>query len=284
MQETVPQVASKIPINNCKMRRRYVYTIYEKMIAESRRLEAEIKSLEMQLRDFPYGDMFCSRNGKYYKWYQTDGENQIYIPKKERHLAEQLAAKKYLSLLKEDLLQEKEAVDSYLKVHKMEKRKSEQLLTDESEYKELLSPFFTPTSRELLDWMNSPYEKSTEHPEHLIYKTHSGNFVRSKSEVIIDMSLYMNKIPFRYECALQLGKTTIYPDFTLRHPQTGKTLYWEHFGLMDDPDYCRKAYAKLQLYTMNGIIPSVHLITTYETKENPLSSDLVEKMIEYYLR
>ena len=96
------------------------------------------------------------------------------------------------------------------------------------------------------------------------------------------MLLYINKIPFRYECALHLGETTLFPDFTIRHPKTGNVYYWEHFGLMDNPAYSQNAYSKLQLYTSHGIIPSIQLITTYETKDNPLSTDIVEKIIAYY--
>ena len=193
-----------------------------------------------------------------------------------------MAAKKYLSLLREDLLHEKNAIDSYLKHHNFTDRQAEQLLLDIPEYQNLLSPYFTPKSKELLDWINSPYEHNPQHPEQLIHKTHSGILVRSKSEAIIDMFIHTNKIPFRYECALQLGRQTIYPDFTIRHPHNGNIFYWEHFGLMDDPEYCKKACSKIKLYSSYGIIPTINLITTYETKENPLDSELVGKIIEHY--
>ena len=99
---------------------------------------------------------------------------------------------------------------------------------------------------------------------------------------MIDTLLYLNKIPFRYECALHLGNTTIYPDFTILHPHTGKIYYWEHFGMMDDANYAKNTCFKLQTYTTHGIIPSINLITTYETKEHPLSSDFIEKIIQHY--
>ena len=252
------------------------------MLAESKRLEAQLKNLDLQLRKLPKGNLFCSHTGKYVKWFQTDGKKQTYIPKKNRTLAEQLATKKYLSLLQKDLLQEKGAIDFYLRHHNKEMGKAEQLLNDTPEYQKLLSPFFTPTSTELVNWINTPYEHNPAYTEQLIHKTRSGIYVRSKSEAIIDMFLHQNKIPFRYECALQLGSLTIYPDFTIRHPQTGKVFYWEHFGLMDDPEYCKNTCSKLQLYSSHGIIPSINLITTYETKEHPLSTEVVEKIIEHY--
>ena len=130
--------------------------------------------------------------------------------------------------------------------------------------------------------MTSSYEHNPNYPEQLLHKTSSGNLVRSKSETIIDMFLYTNQIPFRYECALHIGDTTVFPDFTIRHTQTGALYYWEHFGRMDDPSYYKNVFSKLQLYTSHGIIPSINLITTYETKENPLSSEVIEKIIEHY--
>lgn len=250
------------------------------MLKKSKQLDAKIKSLQSQLSAFPEGKLFCTCNGKYQKWYQSNGHNHIYIPKKKRQLAQELAAKKYVSLLIEDLQNEKNAINFYLKHHKS--GNAEQLFEDESPYRELLLPFFTPNSEEICQWMNEIYEKKSDYPEQLIYKTGSGNFVRSKSEVMIDMFLYINKIPFRYECALKLKSVTIYPDFTIKHPKTGEIYYWEHFGLMDDPSYYKNAYTKMQLYTSNGIIPSINLITTYETKANPLNPDMIQKIIEHY--
>lgn len=189
--------------------------------------------------------------------------------------------KKYLSLCLEELEKEKRAIQFYLKHHDSD-CKSEQLLTQSSEYQKLLSPYFTPLSEGLTEWMNSPYEQNTSYSEHLTNKGFSGNFLRSKSETIIDMILHMHRIPFRYECALHLGESTIFPDFTIRHPKTGDFYYWEHFGLMDDPSYANNAFSKLQLYNSHGITPSVQLITTYETKEHPLSAEVVEKIVEHY--
>lgn len=131
--------------------------------------------------------------------------------------------------------------------------------------------------------IHEPFDKNPQFPERCIHKTSSGNLVRSKSEALIDMLLYINKIPFRYECALHLDNTTIYPDFTIRHPKTGQFYYWEHFGLMDNPDYIKKTFFKLQLYASNGLLPTIHLITAYETKEAPLSSEWIEFLIHTYL-
>ena len=98
------------------------------------------------------------------------------------------------------------------------------------------------------------------------------------------MLLYQNQIPYRYECQLQLGDHIIYPDFTIRHPSTGKFYYWEHFGQMDNPEYYTKACSKIQLYISHGYIPTINLITTFETQKHPLVPDDVYHIIKHYFK
>ena len=260
------------------------YMVYERMLIECRRLEKEISSIESQLKELPEGSLTCARNGKHYKWYRSNGHNQTYISKKDRPLAEQLAVKKYLFLVLKELKNEKAAIEKYLRCHCKGPMLSEKLLTDNTEYKQLLTSNFKPLSKELCEWANASYPINLKYPQQLIHKTTSGIYVRSKSEAIISTLLFTHKIPFRYECELQLGEITIYPDFTIRHPKTGKEYYWEHFGRMDDTAYSKNVPLKLQTYISHGIIPSIQLITTYETMENPLSSETVERIIkEYFL-
>lgn len=256
--------------------------IYEKILKESQRLDEQIKTTQAQLNKLPKGKLICASNGKGYKWYRSDGHKSDYLSKKERKLAEKLAHKKYLSLQLKNLIREKNAIDFYLRHHDINAYDAELSLINSPEFKDLLAPHFTPLSQELQNWMQTPYERNTNHPETLTNKAYSGNMVRSKSEVLIDMFLYKNKIPFRYECPLELDGIIMYPDFTICHPKTGQLYYWEHFGLMDNPNYSKSACSKLQLYISNGIIPSIHLITTYETKDYPLSAEEVEKIVEHY--
>ncbi len=254
------------------------------MLAESKRLEAEINSLRLKLSGLPEGKLLCAHNGKYTKWYQSNGKAHTYIPKSNLALAEALAEKKYLTLLIQDLTCEKNAIDFYLKHHSSNLYTSEQFLIQSPEHRKLLTPFFSTTSTQISDWINSPYEKNSLFPEQLIHKTGSGIYVRSKSESLIGTLLYINKIPFRYECALHLGETVLYPDFTILHPRTLQLYYWEHFGLMDNPSYRQNACSKIQLYSSHEILPSHHLITTFESKDQPLDTEYVRFQIEHFFK
>ena len=133
-------------------------------------------------------------------------------------------------------------------------------------------------------WQSDRYERCKKHEDALVIKGTQGKMLRSKSEAIIDRMLYKNGILFRYEEKLILKGITIYPDFVIRHPKTGEYYYWEHFGMMDEEEYRNHACEKIKLYCDNGIIPSINLIATYETKDHPLSIEQVEKIItEYFL-
>lgn len=110
--------------------------------------------------------------------------------------------------------------------------------------------------------------------------TFQGEQVRSKSEVLIADRLEKFKIPYRYEFPLTLknGKT-IFPDFTILHPQTLQTYYLEHFGMVDDSYYANSMVRKLNDYAKNGIFPGKQLIVTFETKDSPLNTQNVEALL-----
>lgn len=249
---------------------------------ELERVNNKIAALRKQLLSAPDGKLICGQSGKYSKWYQSDGHNKVYIPKKQRALAEKLALKNYLNAEIADLSNEKKALEAYLKIHKRNPKEAERLLQSKPEYQKLLKSHFQSQNSLLKTWQVESFEQNTAYPEQLIHQTASGIKVRSKSEMLIDLYLYKNQIPFRYECALQLGEITLFPDFTILHPLTQKIYYWEHFGLMDDLNYIKNACSKIQLYASNGIVPSLQLITTYETRENPLSINTIEDIITHY--
>lgn len=283
-----PNFFFQFSLLNCRLPKHHVNliikggitTFYENALKEYQRLTAKLATIQKQLSTLPEGKLFCTTQNKYAKWYVTTKDGCHYIPKKDKVFAMKLAQKKLLLKQQKDYTHEKNALDFYLRHHKP--YSWHKLFTEAPEYQDLLREAFTPPRQELAEWANSPYPKNLSYPEQLQYKSSSGLFVRSKSESMIALFLQMYKIPFRYECALTFDNATIYPDFTIRHPATGAFIYWEHFGLMDDPLYQKNTISKLQLYTSNGIIPSIHLITTFETKDHPLSPETIENIIKLH--
>lgn len=253
---------------------------FEQMLNNSQKIQEKINQITAQLKTLPNGTLVCCRNRNQFNWYHSTGSNKEYIPKANKAFAAQLAYKKQLLLQLQELEAEKQALESYFK--KILSNHKLQEFNAHPEYQNLISTYSNSKDKEILQWKNSPYEKNNKHPEKLVYKIASGNVFRSKSESIIALCLEKYNIPYRYECALYLNDFLSYPDFTIMHPRTGQIFYWEHFGLMDQTDYIKNTYSKLSLYATNGIVPSIQLITTYETQNNPLDISRVEAIIQHY--
>ena len=106
--------------------------------------------------------------------------------------------------------------------------------------------------------------------------------MRSKSEVMIADALSKANIPYRYECPLRLGNAVVHPDFTVLRSSDREIVYWEHFGMMDDPEYCHKALQKIRLYEKCGIYPGIRLIITMETSYLPINLTVIGDAIRTY--
>ena len=116
-----------------------------------------------------------------------------------------------------------------------------------------------------------------------IYQTNRGEMVRSKSEKIIADTLEKYNVPYKYEPLLELGYSTVFPDFAVLNVRNNKTLYWEHLGLIADDDYAIKNFRKIQLYEKSGYIHGKDLITTMESEDAPLEIKVVEQKIKEFL-
>ena len=60
---------------------------------------------------------------------------------------------------------------------------------------------------------------------------------------------------------------------------TGKVVYWEHAGLMDDAVYVNEFVRKMNLYVTNGLMIGKDVVVTCETEENALDIRVVKKMV-----
>lgn len=246
-------------------------------------LNAKIRQLETEIAQLPEGSLFCSKNGSQYKWYTTRSGTTMYLAKENRNLARQLAKRKYLTNELEAFLQEKKAVESYLRKCEHGKyQKKRQKLMENAEFHMLLEEILFTENEQIKKWISQSYETNPKMPEQKVHKTYQGVYVRSKSEVLISNTLFTNQIPFRYENLIQIQDIVLYPDFTILHPRTGKIYYWEHFGMMDDEAYMNSFLKKIKLYQSEGIIPSVQLIMTFETKQHPLDYEYVQNLVNYY--
>ncbi len=91
--------------------------------------------------------------------------------------------------------------------------------------------------------------------QHLLHRTSRGEFVRSKSELAIAEKLHGMGIGYVYEQPVMLGGKTRWPDFTIADDESGVTYYWEHLGMLSDPQYVARWHTKRAAYCAAGIRP-----------------------------
>jgi hypothetical protein len=122
--------------------------------------------------------------------------------------------------------------------------------------------------------------------EGLVHRTSKGLAVRSKSELIIAEALTNAGKEFIYEKPLTLGGTTRYPDFTIEDEISGRTVYWEHLGMLEREDYRRSWENKLSWYRANGVLPAEEgvgpnglLVTTRESSTGGFHASAVQEII-----
>lgn len=253
--------------------------LYEQAKRRLKQIEKEIPAIENKLQGYPEENLIVAGAGTNTKWYKTLNGKKEYLPKSRLALASNLAGKKYLSKKLMELEEEKKALSNYLK--KTSQNTADDMFTD-YRYKELLQREFAHNVPDIEKWRSEEYQHSEKYPERLVHRTYAGHMVRSKSETMIANALYIRKIPYRYECLLELEGQEFYPDFTILHPQTRRIWYYEHFGKMDDPEYVKKVSSKLWIYSRNGLFMGQNLIATFETEKNPLDISQVEQLIQYY--
>jgi len=115
------------------------------------------------------------------------------------------------------------------------------------------------------------------HPERLIHRTKTGVLVRSKSEVIIANILTDLGLSYEYEKPLY-SKTDPrdfrLPDFTIKYE--GEEYYWEHLGMLENPEYRKEWEKKKKWYEENGYID--RLIISRDKPDGGIDSKEIEEI------
>ena len=257
----------------------------EKMMSLQMKLIKEVEQYQSHLQKYPKGQLHIYKEKRSYKWfaYQKEKKKRDYIPKKQVQLARKLAQKQYYEMKLDEAETELRAIDAYMNtLHSKKNSAHLRALKESEEFWKLAFPLADGIAQNLLEWSAAEYQANPQHRENLTVNTLNGQKVRSKSESIIANELLNRGIPFHYEELLHINDWDYYPDFTIRHPKTGNTIYWEHFGMVDKGEYRHKMVQKIQQYTSNGLIPGVNLILTFETSDSPLDINFVKLLIDYY--
>ena len=243
-------------------------------------LDAEIRDLTRQIEQLPEGSVTVyMRNDRRHMEGVICGKRH-HFTQKDLPLVHDLLLRKYLIKKRDELEHAKHVLKTNLSFENHYLGLAEKFLMDNPLRAEILQDVFAVKDLSLRAWAEAPDQCAGSHQEERTEETLFGLYVRSKAEAMIATYLYENGIPFRYEEPLWLNGKMFCPDFTIRDPKTGAFYWYEHFGMMDNPKYVRDNIPKLITYADNGIIPSVNLILTFETKKNKLSFPQIRAAID----
>ena len=248
-------------------------------------LEKQLKAVKESLASAPDGHLrVSSSRGKstYYYHYENVPGNGKYLKQSEHEFAVLLAQKEYEQAVCSSIEAELNAITCYFK--KMQAPIAEEIYEHlAASRKALVKPLQMTEEEYAAWWLKQQYDGNPRTSDAPIVRTERGEGVRSKSEMIIADLLFRSGIPYKYECPVSLqGFGVVYPDFTILDLRTREEILWEHYGMMDDPDYQFKAYKKQAAYTRNGYIQGKNIIYTSETRKTPLDSGMVRILIEEY--
>lgn len=210
------------------------------------------------------------------------GRRRKYISKSDKDFIRNLARKSYLTQAV-NILEEQ-----YFQLTDLYKKYDENALVKltaalHPERRKLIDPIVLPEEEYVEKWLQMPYEGKPFEKGQAVLLSEREERVRSKSEKIIADKLLKEGIPYRYECPLNLGSKAIYPDFTVLNKRTRQEFYLEHFGMMDDLQYCNGALSRIELYEKNGLFLGEHLLATFETRKMPLDTRMLDLLIKHYL-
>jgi len=233
----------------------------------------EIGAIKLELSELPEGHLTRQES----RYYETNGTIRRGITNDPQRIR-QLARKAYLSRRLKHLEWNFSLVKKQYERCKTEDP-VEIIKSLPSFYRQLPAEYYYHSSA--YDLSKDTSEENAGYADELVYLTQSGIRVRSKSERIIADALFQCDIPYKYEALLEVGGKKVHPDFTVSRPFNGKTVLWEHFGLLGNEEYLQKAAGKLAFYAKHGFFPFDNLICTYE--QDLLDPARIDAIIEMFL-
>lgn len=235
-----------------------------------RELERLLAKVDRELAALPEGQLrFSTISGKT-RYYLANGRakgKDRYLGEAQRDYVKKLARRRYLSELKASAEQELQAILVFMEalpavapedVHAESRR----------ELRELTPPLVLSDEQFREAWLAEMQEGAT------------GERLRSRIERIIWDAIGRAGLAAVYEPGLYLeGYGRARPDFAILDPRTRKTVYYEHFGMMDDEKYRHHNLPKIAAYHNNGFFDGVNFLMTMEGSETPLDLDEAGKLI-----
>ena len=264
-----------------------VLPLLRERIAE---LSAVEGMLSKRLSRAPAGVLNVSphRGGfQYFRVTAKTGRKGEYIPERKMSLASAIAQRDYDAKMLAEIQRQRGVLEKC--VAKYDVSVAENLYAQlHPARRSLVAPLVYPDDDFVARWSAVNYSGRGFDADGPMLMTARGERVRSKSEIIIADALFRRGIPYRYEYPHELllagarnrKRIVVYPDFTCLNVRTHREIVWEHFGMIDVPEYCQNMASKMEMYLMNGFCLGKNFVMTTETHDRPLNSMMVEAMLE----
>ena len=249
----------------------------EKIIAE--------KEAALKLKG-PEGHVRCVQRGsraEYYWRKDTDNTTGTYLSTTSLGTAEFLAQRTYDKAILKYAKGELNRIISLLKHH--QSHNIDRIYEGYCPARQnLVNPISMTDDEYIASFLSTEYAENTYRLEDKIHESKLGVKMRSKSEVLIANIFTDLGAPYLYEFPVNLGYYGVrLSDFIVLNVRLRKVFYCEHFGMMDNADYCAKSLEKIHAYEKSGYFPGSDLIIFHETSSKPLDTQLVRSIAEHYL-
>lgn len=235
------------------------------------------------------GCLEVNKNNNYFRYYLKEPASpdapkgkRIYI--KDIETAKALANRDYAKIIYESANEELSKINTLLNLYSHITSSEDCYQALHPGRKLLVQPLTEDDEQYATRWLSVRKQiNPNTYPMKAPILTENNEIVRSKSEKIIADKLKLLNIPYKYEEPIIIENQLRYPDFTVLNKKTRKTYFWEHLGMLDNPEYFQETMNKLEIYFRNRIIPGKNLIITYETSSQPLSTKAIDGLIREYL-
>ena len=256
----------------------------EKLLQDDERALAAAKK---RLARCAEGQLRVRKSGKYLRLSQEippekgKPRKEVYLSrKKNNRLVASLCGKRYYAEVICVLTQEIQLLQAFLdRFDPLEKIRCIGVLPQDLQ--EYVHPVVRSNEQICQEWMNEPFDTNSYPFDKEPLRTKKGELVRNRAECLIANTLFDLNIPYRYECGVTLPDgSTMYPDFTILHPETLEIFYLEYFGMMDDPDYAAGAFIRIRRYANSPIFPK--LIMIFDHCDAPFNMDTLLNVLKQY--
>lgn len=260
----------------------------KQLLARKLKLESIIRSCSEWIKKAPKGYIVISKSHSCYRFYYKTTKNSslgIKLDKeKDKALIKTLCLKDYYSRV---LFVAKEELKKIKKVLDFEKK--ELIASIYEDLHPIRKSYITPLDIKLEDKIiafveDKGIDVKPEEGKYMV-RTKRGEYVRSMAEYKIANSLLAAGIPYKYEFPYRaVDGHYLHPDFTVINKNTGEIFLWEHFGMMDKPDYVKNSFLyKINLYADDDIYIGKGLIVTFTGYNQELKQEMIDAMISKYL-